>query len=384
MIVLSDFFDFLCRKKIRYLLFFLQMVVIFAIIQYTFEIILRYKLFNDKLNDLSIKENAMYFTTQKRGSDKYPECTFAEYESFKNEINKISDNTAFSFGESSAFFADKRIPNALVKFEDEGNKNCEITYISENFLEYYNITVSLGKLFVDTDYKEESKGLIPILLGADYENYFKIGDIFAEKYEVKGILNKNSSYFDTGWESALIYLDNQIIIPMQYQAKKWGGCYVNNLNFSIANKADTAKILQIIENYGFKDYIIKNMAAQLAVLNKKFWTMVSFMTILFITVAMLCIFSTISMLAHLIEEYKTEFGIYMLCGASKWDISLKISMPIFIILLISTIPSMFMCKSIYNYIMQIIMVFAINFAILSFPLMYWLKKPISELKKERT
>ena len=237
---------------------------------------------------------------------------------------------------------------------------------------------------MDTDYKEESKGLIPILLGADYENYFKIGDIFAEKYEVKGILNKNSSYFDTGWESALIYLDNQIIIPMQYQAKKWGGCYVNNLNFSIANKADTAKILQIIENYGFKDYIIKNMAAQLAVLNKKFWTMVSFMTILFITVAMLCIFSTISMLAHLIEEYKTEFGIYMLCGASKWDISLKISMPIFIILLISTIPSMFMCKSIYNYIMQIIMVFAINFAILSFPLMYWLKKPISELKKERT
>lgn len=381
--VLSDFFDFMWRKKFRYFLFFIQMLVIFLIVQFTFSIIYDYKIFQDKLNEIKDSSSTMYFVTQKRGSKEYPDCSFSEYEAFQNEVAGLTSDTDFSFGESDLFLTDKRIPEKFVKYSEKEAKLCEVTYISERFLGHFRIETEEGELFHREDYQTERTKYIPILLGYDYREYFKVGDILDEKYEVKGILKEDSAYFNTGWESALIYLDKQIILPMLYQAKEWGGCFVNHLNFSLKQEKETDKILQVIEDYGFKDFIVKNRKAQLEYFHKNFLTMFSFMVLLFFTVTILCIFSMVSMLAHLIEEYKQEFGIYMLCGASKFHICVKISLPIIISIFFSAIPSLLISKSFYHYLLQIAMILILNFMILFFPLLYWLKKPISELKKER-
>ena len=46
-----------------------------------------------------------------------------------------------------------------------------------------------------------------------------------------GVLEEGASYLDTELNSDVVSMDDQIVIPMIYQAKEWGGCYVNHLTF---------------------------------------------------------------------------------------------------------------------------------------------------------
>ena len=69
-----------------------------------------------------------------------------------------------------------------------------------------------------------------------------------------GVLEEGASYLDTELNSDVVSIDDQIVIPMIYQAKEWGGCYVNHLTFSINDNAVIEKITKKIRQYGFKDY----------------------------------------------------------------------------------------------------------------------------------
>lgn len=381
--VLSDFFDSILKRKLRYFLFLVQMILIFIIIQYSFNLVNEYRLFNNKLEEVSSKKNPVYYAFQSPDSEAIPECSFEEYENFKTEINQTCGDTAFSFSSSDLHLKNTKIPTSLIAFSDHEENYYPVTYISEHFFDYYNIHASKGRLFSQGEYEAGTANFIPAILGSSYASSFQVGDILDKKYKIIGILAPNASYLDRQLNSNIVKLDNQIILPMVINAKTWGGCYVNQLVFSTNQKDAIQNIEKIIQKYGFQDYSIRNMNTQIHRLRNYFWTEFSFMCVIFITLFMLCIFSMISMLQHLIEEQKTEFGIYMLCGASKMDICIKISMPVLVILFLASIPSIAMCKSIYHYLFQILILLGIFVILTFFPLNYWLKQPISELKKER-
>lgn len=383
MMVLSDFFDSILKRKLRYFLFLVQMIVIFIIIQFTFNLVNEYRLFNNKLDEIDSKKDPVYYAFQSPDSEAIPECSFEDYHKFKSEINQACGNTAFSFSSSDLLIKSTHIPTSLIAFSDHEENYYPVTYISEHFLDYYHIQASEGRLFSRTEYETDTEHFIPAILGSSYASYLQVGDIIDKKYKVIGFLARNASYLDRQLESNIVKLDNQIVLPMVINAKTWGGCYVNQLVFSTNQKDAIPDIEKIIQKYGFQDYTIRNMNTQIHLLRNDFWTEFSFMCVISITLFMLCIFSMISMLLHLIEEQKTEFGIYMLCGASKMDICKKISMPVLVILFLASIPSIAMCKSIYHYLFQILILLGIFVILTFFPLNYWLKQPISELKKER-
>lgn len=56
MMVLSDFFDSILKRKLRYFLFLVQMILIFIIIQYSFNLVNEYRLYNNKLEEVSSKK----------------------------------------------------------------------------------------------------------------------------------------------------------------------------------------------------------------------------------------------------------------------------------------------------------------------------------------
>ena len=91
----------------------------------------------------------------------------------------------------------------------------------------------------------------------------------------------------------------------------------------------------------------------------------------------------VSMLVHLIEERKTEYGIRMICGASRKDICINIMLPVAAIICTSSVPSIVLCNNLYEYLLQLIAILLMNGLVAAFPIMHWLKKPIQELKKER-
>lgn len=383
LMIFDDFFDSVWKRKGKYSLFLVQMILIFLMVQYSFQLVTEYMAFNQKLNEIDSGKILTYFAFQDQNSEEMPDCTLQEYKNFKREINQLCKNTAFSFGVSDIELKENNIPDAFTAFEDSGSHYYQVTYISENFLNYYQAATAQGKSFSKKDYERQSSQHIPVLLGSDYGKYVKVGELLDGKYKVIGILREGASYLDAQLNSNIVSLDRQIVIPMIYQAQEWGGCYVNHLTFSTHDSSAIKEIEIVIRKYGFQDYSIHSMKEQISILRADFWTELSFIVVLFLVLSMLCIFSMISMLLHLIEEQKKEFGIHMLCGASRSDICIKIVLPVGVILVLASIPSVIRCESVNQYLFQFAVILFITFTVTIVPLMYWLKKPISELKKER-
>ena len=381
--ILNDFFDSILRRKGKYFLFFLQMILIFIICQYASHLVIEYTSFNQKLKQISGKKDESYFAFQDQNSDDMPDCTFRTYQRFCKEINELCDDTAFSFSVSDIMLKSDKIPDQFITFKDSGKKYFQITYVTEHFFDYYHIKTKNGNVFSKKDYESLSDRFVPILVGADYGKYIKKGEILDEKYKVIGVLEKGASYLDTELNSDVVSMDDQIVIPMIYQAKEWGGCYVNHLTFSTNDKTVIEKITKKIQQYGFKDYEIHSMKKQIDDLKTDFWTEVSFVMVINVILSVFCVISMVSMLIHLVEERKTEYGIRMICGASRKDICINIMLPVGFIICASSIPSIVLCKSLYEYLLQLIAVLLMNGMVVTFPIMYWLKKPIQELKKER-
>lgn len=381
--ILNDFFESVLKKRVKYFLFFLQMILIFVIGQYTFHLITEYVSFHQKLDQIDAKKNESYFAFQDQNSDVMPDCSFQTYQKFQKEISKLCNDTDFSFGVSDIMLKSDKIPDKFITFKDSKRKYFQATYVSKNFLEYYHIKTNEGTIFSRKDYEQISTDLIPVLVGSSYGKYIKKGQILDGKYKVIGVLEQGASYLDTQLNSDVVFMDDQIVIPMIYQAKEWGGCYVNHLTFSTDDKMVIKKVTKLIQQYGFKDYKIHSMKNQISILKNDFWTEVSFVMMMNLILTIFCVISMISMLLHLIEERKTEYGIRMLCGASKQDICINIMLPVGVITCIASIPSIAMCKTLNQYLFQLITILLMNFLLAVFPISYWLKKPIQEMKKER-
>lgn len=290
------------------------------------------------------------------------------------------NDTDFSFGVSDIMLKSDKISDKFITFKDSKRKYFQATYVSKNFLEYYHIKTNEGTIFSRKDYEQISTDLIPVLVGSSYGKYIKKGQILDGKYKVIGVQEQGASYLDTQLNSDVVFMDDQIAIPMIYQAKEWEGCYVNHLTFSTDDKMVIKKVTKLIQQYGFKDYKIHSMKNQISILKNDFWTEVSFVMMMNLILTIFCVISMISMLLHLIEERKTEYGIRMLCGASKQDICINIMLPVGVITCIASVPSIAMCKTLNQYLFQLITILLMNFLLAVFPISYWLKKPDYEMK----
>lgn len=88
---------------------------------------------------------------------------------------------------------------------------------NEQTLKYFNLTVSEGNLFTSEDFNSSNE-YIPILLGSNYNGYFKIGEklsinFYGENLNVKimGFLSPNSKIF---YQNEIeYYLDDYFILP---------------------------------------------------------------------------------------------------------------------------------------------------------------------------
>ena len=87
------------------------------------------------------------------------------------------------------------------------------------------------------------------------------------------------------------------------------------------------------------------------------------------------------MLVHLIEERKTEYGIRMICGASRKDICINIMLPVAAIICTSSVPSIVLCNNLYEYLLQLIAILLMNGLVAAFPIMHWLKKTDSGIEE---
>lgn len=383
LMVLNDIFVATGRRKIRYLLFFFQMVIIFLAVSYCFNRFKSYLFFSEKVRYSMEKGSNIFLAYQDPKEDAFPDCDYQGYQRFVNAVNDICKDTSFSFGESDICLRDFHVPDRFDISEGGPDKLYQLTYVTDNFFSFYDIRLLSGSMF---DLDPQSAGdasHIPVILGYAYRKYYKPGDVIDGKYLVTGVLEKGSAYFNTAYDTVLEKLDEQILMPMEYQAEEWGGCYVNHMHYEATDENMVEKIDHVMKEYGFEGYHSVSYKERLKVLREAFLEEMLFMGFLLFIMLFMCVLSMVSMLLHLIEEQKTEFSIHMLCGASRYDICVRFALPVLVMVFSGLLPSAFVYRSLILIGADLVFLAAVVIIILAIPVYYWLSQPISELKKER-
>lgn len=280
--------------------------------------------------------------------------------------------------------------------------------INEAFMSTYKISLKKGRLFTAEEMKQEygNNNAIPIIVGANYEKYYNIGD---EVYCIKGgknickakiigILNKDE-YIPGSVESVderYLNTNNYIITTNSYYGSLWEMVSATfNGNYILFNKnCSQAKIDKDIS------YIIKifqdnlNMTVgvkdenQYARTESTIYAMQSKVVLAMsvVIISFVCITLIISLLNSIIKR-KTEFGIHILNGGTLTDISLTIYMEVFIMLLFSYILNLPVILHIYKkldvitLLQEFALLIGLSIIVAAIPIMRIMKLNTSELIK---
>ncbi|SFA83080.1 hypothetical protein SAMN05216249_10350 [Acetitomaculum ruminis DSM 5522] len=211
--------------------------------------------------------------------------------------------------------------------------------VSSGFFDCNNIQINSGRAFSKEDYLYTEGKTIPVIMGKAYKDYYKIGDILDAnfimedmKMEVVGFL-EDKSFFLSYFENDFVSLERYILIPAWNFSDKSEFskmATLTQLNGNIkANQGYeelSEQINNIVKKYNSKwqmNIEDPNSDSGTNVV-KKYQKMTSQVSNQFnILVILIMIFIVISLVINIfsiLEKYKYNFSVELLCGAGFWDI----------------------------------------------------------------
>ena len=281
------------------------------------------------------------------------------YHYIKYNDNFIFTNFDSHYIEVDNFKGDAKFLNDLhLNPENSSFSSIKGFYIDYNFTKLFNLKVTEGRFFKKEDYEYEEnsnpENILPLVLGANYKDIYKIGDELnvrpplykaPTKAKVIGFLEKDYYFLTNTFMSTIENLNNRIIIPRSSILDRnpdFGHClcsihdgvlfaenkdkalaYFNEINEE-ASKYTLFKFEYRVLREIFNDSFVNGLKEQIKMLN-----------IMFLLVLIFCSTGIITSLLSFIRKHMSEFGVHLLCGAKLSDIALRITLQISIIIGVS-------------------------------------------------
>ena len=293
------------------------------------------------------------FYTYLSNNSKY----YEKVKTFKNKLMKTNEFTYITAMDQPLSIVAKTVPDEVLdgyEFEEEGdteasvNKEsteCSVKAVeaSKEFFEYFNITVSEGKLFQKEDFIYQKGKSIPVLLGAAYHSYFKVGDTFEAaylmgrfKFKVKGFVEKEK-FFAMRSVGDLVSCERYMFVPAlevnefsrfskALLLQQMEGMIVSKLGYTKTNEL----YRQFLGEVGLEkwDLIVVDPDATTSYNKIESYSVMTkqvarqFKILLIIIVIFACIAITMNMIGILKRQHY-NFGVEMLCGASRRYIAME-------------------------------------------------------------
>lgn len=402
----------------------IQFAFAFALIYISLQLFINYIDANKKINN-SFGENQLFSIQNNEDYAKklYKKNNIDDYNNFYNYINKnykiinmLEDNFFVTDFDNIENFV---VPNTPVTNVGEDNYYIlNSLTVNNNYFENFNIKLSNGRKFNYDDYNpKDNDSEIPIILGSDYSEIFKINDKihFYDSYSnskktgtIIGFLEKGQFYIKKPVAiENIVSLDKTVLIPSQ-PIKENNQDILNNKSTNLnnlklylqitnsyfvdLNDSDISNLKEQSNKFNFFDISIVSMDDSISIFKEIFKQQ----QIIYISILILILLiSSISMITNIINsinDRKREFGIYFAMGATKKYIIDLVVYEIFILIfsaaLLSTLiikyfnPSDINIFDINTYGLMCLIVLIISMLISLIPLLKIKNTPMSSLLRE--
>lgn len=263
-------------------------------------------------------------------------------------VSSVGENFATKPFEKSDDFLET---TNSIKYNNENFSIIKSIVLNEKAYKYFQLKAYKGEDFKDIDYKETQGNEVPLILGYNYHDIFKVGDVIeylrgdkVKKAKVIGILEKNTMGFIGDPSRGIATFDDYLVLP---QIETSNNYYYNDdmdkstslynyiFNSSvIANSGENKEeILQGIDNIAVENNIdlkLSSLAKNMESLKNKAKEQQQSSIVLGIIILIFAVVGLISSLLHSINKNIKEYGVHLMAGATKPRIAFRVFMQIVI------------------------------------------------------
>ncbi|MBQ4429243.1 MAG: hypothetical protein II871_05665 [Clostridia bacterium] len=211
--------------------------------------------------------------------------------------------------------------------------------VSKSFFDEYDISVSDGEGFSEEDYFHKNKENIPVLLGSEYKEFFATGDklygdYLSERFTfiVKGFISEDAFFPD---QSTMTSCGRYIVMPaLFFETKGDAAKYslLQKLCGIVSSSMGYEKTKELFEQYKLEANVanrelyisdpnafadLTNFLDQYSAMTKE---VASQFTVMVLIVMLFGVIATTLTLCSALRKNRQNFGIEMLCGATRVDI----------------------------------------------------------------
>ncbi len=266
--------------------------------------------------------------------------------------------------------------NALTIINTKSKKNENLLYISEKYNQVFTLNFLDGGYF---DFNDSSNSYIPIITGFNFRDAYALGQIIDNKYIVVGMLNKGNYYLELKNVGAVISLDDYIILPVNKSF------FVDIPEYDVAiNRtfiySDSVKSIEEIIKYSSQlnlyDFEYINYNDQKEYILSDIQEIISLLSIVFILVSMFSVVNIIASLTNYINNKAREHMIHFLCGATIYNLVIRLVLQVIIVITLCNIISAFVLRENYQLLPLIVVSIIVIISIVILPVVKLLRLKI--------
>jgi len=361
-----------------YVRFTIQIICVFILIAISVSMLSSLNSFKTKMNNLNnisqlyiIRDNTDNEIMNKRFSEN---DINGKLLSFYSYLTNSRDFSFFTYFEESVFLTNNK--------SSDTETQTSILSVDPKFLEVFYISCDVGRNFNSDDYKSNNE-YIPILLGNDFSNQYKVNDILLSKYKVVGILEKNSFFLTPGKTDEVRYLNNFLLAPLIID-ESTSFSTLDSILTSGTITTTTNKILAEIENKAkeiglYDDLTFISFFEQLNNIIENNVLQIFFISFIFFLILFFCTVCMIVSLINFINYHQREFSIHFLCGAKKEDIIIRLILQVVYPLILGNIVTFLIFNMSISFFVVLVISFVILLTISLFPIIKLNRMNLSDI-----
>lgn len=380
----------ICRRKIYYLRLFSQLLCSILLFSFCISQIYslssyksKFEIFDDLTDIYIMRDQTDNIVFGERISnigffDKI--TTFYKYLTSLDGVKLIACDKRF------IEITDQSLDGVSYDFEDSsGRKFYPILFASKDFFDVFSFSTSAGRLFTEEDF-EKRKELLPVLLGCNYSHKYGIGDTINGAFLVIGLLDSGLFYLDPGKSENVINLSNMIVAPFVMDEKADPTMLSNLTGFGTLITKDDSLLPQIAQKAQklelFDDIEFISYSEQLQRITKDSVTLIMIELFSLVIILFFCMICLITALINYIDIQKKELAVHLLCGATPFDLLVRLVVPLFLLLAVSWIVSAITIKETATIVASLFFCCVLLLIAAVFPAMRILRRSISEFYRE--